>query len=109
MGDVSIFQLALLSSSSNVALANENLIKRAMQGDVSPNTGIDAQTAASLLGRTDGIFTPTDGNMDIEERLYTAKLEVLQARELLNDEEAQHRADATILQMKDINEHKWQL
>ena len=71
-----------------------------MQGDVSPNTGIDAQAAASLLGRTDGIFTPTDGNMDIEERLYTAKLEVLQARELLNDQEAQHRADATILQMK---------
>ena len=99
-GDISIFQLALLSSSSNVALANENLIKRAMQGDVSPNTGIDAQTAASLLGRTDGIFTPTAGNMDIEERLYTAKLEVLQARELLNDQEAQHRADATILQMK---------
>ena len=99
-GDISIFQLALLSSSSNVALANENLIKRAMQGDVSPNTGIDAQTAASLLGRTDGIFTPTAGNMDIEERLYAAKLEVLQARELLNDQEAQHRADATILQMK---------
>ena len=99
-GDLSIFQLALLSSSSNVALANENLIKRAMQGDVSPNTGIDAQTAARLLGRTDGIFTPTAGNMDIEERLYTAKLEVLQARELLSNEEAQHRADATILQMK---------
>ena len=99
-GDISVFQLALLSSSSNVALANENLIKRAMQGDVSPNTGIDAQTAASLLGRTDGIFTPTAGNMDIEERLYAAKLEVLQARELLNDQEAQHRADATILQMK---------
>ena len=99
-GDVSIFQLALLSSSSNVALANENLIKRAMQGDVSPNTGIDAQTAARLLGRTDGIFTPTAGNMDIEERLYAAKLEVLQARELLSNEEAQHRADATILQMK---------
>ena len=99
-GDISIFQLALLSSSSNVALANENLIKRAMVRDVSPNTGIDVQTAARLLGRTDGIFTPTDGSMDIEERLYAAKLEVLQARELLSNEEAQHRADATILQMK---------
>ena len=99
-GDISIFQLSLLSSSSNVALANENLIKRAMQGDVSPNTGIDAQTAARLLGRTDGIFRPTEGSMDIEDRLYAAKLEVLQARELLTNEEAQHRADATILQMK---------
>ena len=99
-GDVSIFQLVLLTSGSNVALANENLIKRAIQGDESQNTGIDAQTAARLLGRTDGIFTPTQGNMDIEERLYTAKLEVLQARELLSNEEAQHRADATILQMK---------
>ena len=99
-GDEPNYQLALLTSSSNVALANENLIKRAFQRDVSPNTGIDAQTAARLLGRTDGIFTPTEGNIDIEERLYTAKLEVLQARELLSNEEAQHRADATILQMK---------
>lgn len=99
-GDARIYQLALLTSSSNVALANENLIKRAFQGDFSPNTGIDAQTAANLLGRTDGIFKPTEGNMDIEERLYAAKLEVLQARELLSNGEAQHRADATILQMK---------
>ena len=54
----SVFQVALLSSESNVALANSNLIKRAIQTveGVSAQSGLDAASAARLLGRESGVF-----------------------------------------------------
>ena len=101
-GKRSIFQLSLLSSKSNVALANSNLIQRAIQTveGVGPQSGVDFKTAARLLGREDGIFKATDPNIDVEEKLYAAKLDVLNSRQLLNNNEAQDIADATIYKMR---------
>jgi len=96
------FQIALLSSQSNVALANSNLIKRAIQTveGLGPQTGIAAVDAAKLLGRDSGVFKPSDPNIDVEEKLYAAKLDIIHARQLLDNQEAQDRADATIYKMR---------
>ena len=101
-GARSVFQVALLSSQSNVALANSNLIKRAIQTveGVSAQSGLDPASAARLLGRESGVFKPSDPNIDVEEKLYAAKLDILHSRQLLDNEEAQARADATIYKMR---------
>ena len=101
-GDRSVFQVALLSSESNVALANSNLIKRAIQTveAASAQSGIDPVSAARLLGRESGVFEASDPNIDVEEKLYAAKLDILHSRQLLDSEEAQARADATIYKMR---------
>ena len=98
----SVFQVALLSSESNVALANSNLIKRAIQTveGASAQSGLDPASAARLLGRESGVFQPSDPNIDVEEKLYAAKLDILHSRQLLDSEEAQARADATIYKMR---------
>ena len=101
-GDRSVFQVALLSSESNVALANSNLIKRAIQTveGASAQSGLDPASAARLLGRESGVFRASDPNIDVEEKLYAAKLDILHSRQLLDSEEAQARADATIYKMR---------
>jgi len=98
----SVFQVALLSSQSNVALANSNLIKRAIQTveGASAQSGLDPASAARLLGRESGVFQASDPNIDVEEKLYAAKLDILHSRQLLDSEEAQARADATIYKMR---------
>lgn len=98
----SVFQVALLSSESNVALANSNLIKRAIQTveGASAQSGLDPASAARLLGRESGVFQPSDPNIDVEEKLYAAKLDILHSRQLLDSEEAQARSDATIYKMR---------
>ena len=101
-GARSVFQVALLSSESNVALANSNLIKRAIQTveGVSVQSGLDSASAARLLGRESGVFQRSDPNIDVEEKLYAAKLDILHSRQLLDSEEAQAKADATIYKMR---------
>ena len=78
------------------------MIQRAIQTveGVGPQSGVDFKTAARLLGREDGIFKATDPNIDVEEKLYAAKLDVLNSRQLLNNNEAQDIADATIYKMR---------
>ena len=53
-----MFSSCFIISESNVALANSNLIKRAIQTveGASAQSGLDPRSAARLLGRESGVF-----------------------------------------------------
>jgi len=100
----SIEEYYLLACAPNVAQANKNLIKSAIEAldnQQDNQTGLSIEDAARILGVQQ--FLPSDISVDIDVRYYDAKLQELDYRNLINADgtpsQAARRADGITLLM----------
>uniref|UniRef100_A0A6C0KF11 Uncharacterized protein n=1 Tax=viral metagenome TaxID=1070528 RepID=A0A6C0KF11_9ZZZZ len=103
-GDKQIQELILLGSKKNVAIANTNLVKRAVQVSSSSQStaGLTVQDAARILGRQH--FRQSDLSVDYEVAFYNSKLQELSQKELFDSNgptEFARRADGVTLMMSE--------
>ena len=103
-GDKQIQEHILLGSKKNVAIANTNLVKRAVQVSSSSQStaGLTVQDAARILGRQH--FRQSDLSVDYEVAFYNSKLQELSQKELFDSNgptEFARRADGVTLMMSE--------